>query len=84
MNKKIIVPFKFIPYVECPDEPQKCLTAGVDGYPTWIFPDLSTRTSNEPQSNSSGQAWRKFEGEQDIKKLSEESGCPLEVENKTK
>ena len=31
--------FKFIPYVECPDEPQKCLAAGVEGYPTWIFPD---------------------------------------------
>ena len=29
--------FKFIPYVECPDEPQKCLAAGVEGYPTWIF-----------------------------------------------
>lgn len=31
--------FKYVPYVECPDEPQVCLEKGVDGYPTWIFPD---------------------------------------------
>ncbi len=31
--------FKYVPYVECPDEPQKCLDKGITGYPTWIFPD---------------------------------------------
>ncbi|TAL56410.1 MAG: hypothetical protein EPN86_02655 [Nanoarchaeota archaeon] len=31
--------FQFVPYVECPDNPQKCLAAGINGYPTWIFPD---------------------------------------------
>ena len=31
--------FKYVPYVECPENPQKCLALGVDGYPTWIFPD---------------------------------------------
>lgn len=31
--------FQFIPYVECPDDPQKCLAAGIEAYPTWIFPD---------------------------------------------
>ena len=31
--------FKYVPYVECPDDPQKCLEKGVTGYPTWIFPD---------------------------------------------
>lgn len=31
--------FRFVPYVECPAEPQKCLDAGVGGYPTWIFAD---------------------------------------------
>ena len=31
--------FRFVPYVECPDDPQKCLAAGINGYPTWIFPD---------------------------------------------
>ena len=31
--------FRFVPYVECPDNPQKCLAEGVNGYPTWIWPD---------------------------------------------
>lgn len=31
--------FKLVPYVECPDEPQKCIAAGIEGTPTWIFPD---------------------------------------------
>lgn len=30
--------FKFVPYVECPDNPQLCLGKGINGYPTWIFP----------------------------------------------
>lgn len=33
--------FRFIPYVECPKDPKKCLDAGVRGFPTWIFPDGS-------------------------------------------
>jgi len=31
--------FKYVPYVECPDNPQLCLDKGIEGYPTWIFPD---------------------------------------------
>lgn len=31
--------FDYIPYVECPAEPQQCLAAGIEGTPTWIFPD---------------------------------------------
>ncbi len=31
--------FKYVPYVECPEEPARCTTAGVDAYPTWILPD---------------------------------------------
>lgn len=31
--------FKYIPYVECPDQPKICLDLKVDSYPTWIFPD---------------------------------------------
>lgn len=56
--------FRFVPYVECPDNPQLCLAAGIRGYPTWIFPD-----------------GKKLEGEQGIKKLSNESGCPLPAPN---
>lgn len=31
--------FRFVPYVECPENAQKCLDLDVKGYPTWIFPD---------------------------------------------
>lgn len=31
--------FQFVPYVECPQNPQACLEKGVTGYPTWIFSD---------------------------------------------
>lgn len=31
--------FQYVPYVECPKEPKRCLDAGVSGYPTWIFQD---------------------------------------------
>jgi len=31
--------FKYVPYVECTVETQKCIDSGVDSYPTWIFPD---------------------------------------------
>lgn len=31
--------FQYVPYVECPDNPQVCLEKKVEGYPTWIFPD---------------------------------------------
>lgn len=31
--------FRYVPYIECPAEPQKCLAAGIQGTPTWIFDD---------------------------------------------
>lgn len=31
--------FKFVNYVECTQETQKCLAENIEGYPTWIFPD---------------------------------------------
>lgn len=65
--------FRFVPYVECPNDPKQCLAAGINGYPTWIF----------PASLTNGQSEKRLVGEQGIKKLSEESGCSLEVENKT-
>jgi hypothetical protein len=30
--------FKFVPYVECTEDSQKCISAGVQNYPTWTFP----------------------------------------------
>lgn len=31
--------FEFVPYVECPKNIQQCLAKGIQGYPTWTFPD---------------------------------------------
>jgi len=31
--------FRYVSYVECTVETQKCIDKGVDSYPTWIFPD---------------------------------------------
>lgn len=31
--------FEFVPYVECTEEADRCLKAGVEGYPTWVFAD---------------------------------------------
>jgi hypothetical protein len=28
--------FKYVPYVECPDNVQLCIDKGINGYPTWI------------------------------------------------
>ncbi|MEK7508188.1 MAG: hypothetical protein AAB602_03865 [Patescibacteria group bacterium] len=68
--------FKFVPYVECPSDPQKCLAAGINGYPTWMFPDPPAATS----SGAVGLGWKKLEGEQGLEKLSQESGCTLQNE----
>lgn len=31
--------FKFVSYIECPENPKLCLDAGIKGYPTWILGD---------------------------------------------
>ncbi|MBI2514840.1 hypothetical protein HYV91_01460 [Candidatus Wolfebacteria bacterium] len=31
--------FRFVNYIECPKEPERCLAAGINGYPTWTFSD---------------------------------------------
>ena len=31
--------FRFVPYIECPQNPKECIAKGIDGYPTWIFSD---------------------------------------------
>ncbi|MBI3638461.1 hypothetical protein HY227_01830 [Candidatus Wolfebacteria bacterium] len=60
--------FKFVPYVECPENQAKCKALGVESFPTWIFPDGSA---------SSPQAGKKLVGYQGLSKLSEVSGCSL-------
>ncbi len=31
--------FKYVPYVECPDNPNFCTEKGITAFPTWIFGD---------------------------------------------
>lgn len=60
--------FKFVPYVECTKEPAKCSAKGITGFPTWVIP------ADKEATNSSE---RLLVGEQGLKKLSEETSCPL-------
>ncbi len=60
--------FQYVPYIECPENTKLCIDKGVEGYPTWIFP--STNSGQAPEG-------KKFEGEQTLEKLSQESGCAL-------
>ena len=49
--------FRLVPYVECPDDPQRCLQEGIKGYPTWVFPDgrrLAGEQGLEKLSKESG------------------------------
>ncbi len=49
--------FKYIDYVECEEQTEDCLKAGIRGYPTWIFPDqnkIEGSASLEHLSNLSG------------------------------
>lgn len=49
--------FQFVPYVECTQETHKCLSLGIEGYPTWIFPDgrrLIGEQGTEKLSQASG------------------------------
>ncbi len=69
--------FRFVPYVECPAEPSRCLVAGVNAYPTWIFPASPARLAEDSAKRAGGPGDKKLVGEQGLQKLSDESGCPL-------
>lgn len=43
--------FRYIPYVECPDNPSLCTAKNVTGYPTWIFGDGSTLVGEQSLSD---------------------------------
>jgi len=34
--------FRLVPYVDCSKNPQECTSKGINGTPTWIFPDGRT------------------------------------------
>lgn len=38
--------FKYVRYVECPQNPKECISRDIKGYPTWIFED-GTRLEGE-------------------------------------
>lgn len=38
--------FKYVPYIECPDNTKLCLDKGITGYPTWLASD-SARLEGE-------------------------------------
>ena len=43
--------FKYINYVECPDNTQLCIDKGIQGYPTWIISSSSTINSTTTKNN---------------------------------
>lgn len=55
--------FRYIKYVECPDNTQLCLDKGVNAYPTWI---LGTTTIDVG-----------FDGNDTMKLLASSTGCAL-------
>ncbi|MFH1454755.1 MAG: hypothetical protein ABIF22_00280 [bacterium] len=55
--------FKYIKYVECPDNTQLCIDNGVQRYPTWL---IGTSTKLEG-----------FDKNKTIKELSDATGCSL-------
>ncbi len=57
--------FKYIKYVECPDNVALCTQKGIEGYPTWELGD-GTKLAGEQTKN-----WAKF---------SSDTGCPLSFE----
>lgn len=63
--------FKYVNYVECTKEIAKCTAAGIQGYPTWIF----------PASSAGGRDGTRLEGEQTFEKLSSASQCPLPTQS---
>ena len=69
--------FRLVSYVECPDDPKRCLAAGIAGYPTWIFPASPARSAGATARRAGGPDGKKLEGEQGLRKLSRESGCVL-------
>jgi len=40
--------FKYVPYVECTEETQKCIAAKVEGYPTWVLSDGTQLVGERP------------------------------------
>ena len=47
-KKEFGTAFKYVPYVECPDNIKLCTDKGVTGYPTWITADGKKLVGEQP------------------------------------
>jgi len=56
--------FRFIKYIECPDNIQFCINKGIKGYPTWLIGTSTKQIEG-------------FDKNKTMKELSEATGCPL-------
>ncbi len=56
--------WQYVNYIDCLKDPNMCVSEGVDGTPTWIFPNDHNK---------------KIVGYRELSVLSEESGCKLEL-----
>lgn len=60
--------WRYVPYVECADNPQACQAAGIEGYPTWV-----TKGGQRLFGEQNGDGFAK---------LAEATGCPAPDVNK--
>lgn len=56
--------WQYINYVDCFKDPNRCVAEKIEGTPTWIFPNDNNK---------------RIAGYRELKVLSEESGCVLEL-----
>ncbi len=56
--------FKYIKYVECPDNTKICLDKGIEGYPTWLFGTSTKKVEG-------------FDKNTTMQELSDATGCVL-------
>ena len=47
-KKEFGTAFKYVPYVECPDNIKLCTDKGVEGFPTWITADGKKIVGEQP------------------------------------
>ncbi|MFA5098605.1 MAG: hypothetical protein WC461_00055 [Candidatus Paceibacterota bacterium] len=56
--------WRYVNYVDCLKDPNKCVAEKIDGTPTWIFPNDNNK---------------RIVGYRELNVLSQESACPLEL-----
>lgn len=65
--------FRYIAYVDCDKNPKSCSENGIEGYPTWLFPnDTGTH-----MRVSDGKKFDVLTGATPLVQLAEQTGCVL-------